>query len=215
MLLRPPSTPVSMTVARIKIDDGNRCVLVLFPEIVSGFNNLVKDLGYRWVSPYWGRKVIERNGTPQDRAVELGHRLLLAGFCVEYADEALAERAARGDYEPEQTRWISRYTSGKYQDWFCVVWARSEDFYANAKRLHGARYYPPHVAVPAESFEQVLDFAEAHDFRMTEAAQRLAQEARTRWEQAVIVAPQPKMRAEKTPKAEQVGIADELKDEPL
>ncbi len=202
------------TLAKITVREN--IVAVAFPEIDQTFNRLVKELGYRWERPLWARKIDARNGTPADRAVELGHRLLLAGFCVEYADEALAQRAAQGEYEPEHTRWITRYTSGKYQDWFCVAWARTDDFYTRAKRLHGARYNPPHVAVPSESFEQVLDFAEENDFRLSELAQGLANEARARWEQAVIVAPEPKRQASK-PKtdAQTVGIADELKDEPL
>lgn len=212
MLLRPAS-PVSTTVAKISCDENS--VSVAFPEIASKFNALVKRLGYEWNRPYWTRRLIARNGAAQDRAVELGHTLLLAGFCVQFEDDAMAQRAASGEYEPEQTRWISRYTSGKYQDWFCISWARSEDFYAHAKRLHGARYNPPHIAVPSETFEEVLDFAEAHDFRMTPSAQALANEARARWETAVIVAPQPKARAPKTETPGAIGISDELKDEPF
>ncbi len=212
-LLRP-ATPVTPTVA--KLSANGKTISVVFPEIVEKFNKRVKEMGYHWSRPAWIREINARAGTVEDRLVELACELLALGFIVELQSESLTERVQHSEYEPEHTRWITRYTAGKYTDWFCVQWSRREDYYANAKRLRGARYAPPNVAVPATSFEEVLDFAEQHDFRLSPGAQELAAQARTQFEQAVIVAPEPRKHSAPQPKIEMVGvIADELKDEPL
>jgi len=212
-LLRP-ANPVTPTIAQLSANGST--ISVLFPEIVEKFNACVKERGYIWSRPVWKRQVIERAGAVDDRLVELGCQLLALGFIVEFPNDELIERARHGEYEPEHTRWVLRRTSGKYTDWFVIEWSRQEDFYAQAKRLRGARYSPPHVVVPATSYEEVLDFSDAHGFRLSPGAQNLATEARTRFEQAVIVAPAPKKQVQPQLQKEIfVGIADELKDEPI
>jgi hypothetical protein len=213
MLLRP-ATPITHDVATLTVRGD--VVAVRFPEAHDKLIALAKSLGYIWQRPTWERDIKPRNGDVRDRAAEMGHRLLLAGFPVEFADETLAQKAIDADYQPEHTRWITRMVGGAYKDWFGIEWGRKEDLYAKAKRLSGARYYKPEVIVPNQHYEQVLDFAAAHDFRLTEAAQALATEARARWESAVLVQPAPKPKAAAKPKQSiPEGIADELKDEPL
>ena len=213
-LLRPAS-PVTPASAELRLSGST--ISVRFPEKRDDFRHLVKHLGYHWEWPWWVRQIPERAGNVQDRAAELGYRLLLAGFCVEFPDETLAQQAASGDYTAEQTRWVSRRIVGEYKDWFMIEWGRNEDFYARARRLRGSRYSPPGIVIPATYYEEVLDFAEAHDFRLSPGAQALAAEARARFEQAVIVAPAPRKNTTPKPPTEvaEIGIADELKDDPL
>lgn len=211
-MLRPTETKTT-TVAVITI--SGETVSVSFPEIHDGFNGLVKELGYRWERPLWVRRTNAQTGSARDRAAELGHRLLLAGFCVEFGDETLAPLAMTGDYAPEHTRWVLRRTSGNYQDWFFIRWARQEDFYREARALRGSRYDRPGVVVPAESYDEVLDFAESKDFRLSDGALALSTEARARWEQAVIATPAPAKKAKRQPAEAVAGIAPELMDDPL
>lgn len=184
MILRP-ATPKTTTVAVITL--AGDTVSVYFPEIHDGFNTLAKRLGFRWRKPCWQRTISPRAGTAADRAAELGNRLLAAGFCVQLPGESIQQKAVAGDYAPEHTRWILRRTSGEYTDWFVFEWSRTDDLYKKVMRLTGARYRDGSVIVPSNHYEEVLDFADHFGFKLTGAAQALADEARARWQSALVV----------------------------
>lgn len=215
-----PESPLTETVAEIKVLEN--AIEVHFPERREDFRELVRfKLGYTWTETRWRRDLKITNGTVTDRAVELGNSLLAAGFCVRIFDEGIRLRAISGEFEHECKRWVYRYTGEKYTGWFALRWPRGEDFFKVAKRLPGSRWNKPYVVVPPEQFEQVLDFAEMYEFRLTSHAQAVVEEARRLKETtltAEIVAPK-KSKSRKAqinpgslPVPENVQVADEFKD---
>ncbi len=218
-----PTEPKTETVAEINIDDNR--IMVIFPEYRDDFRKLIRfGLGYRWNRQYWIRKIGPLNGLLADRAAETGHRLLAGGFPIRIHDSLIRARAIAGDYQPEPKRWVSRLVTGTYKDWFCITWPYEEDYYATAKRIAGSRYVPKQgIAVPAEHFDEVLDFAEIHEFHVSPGAQKLAEEARAIREAALVVrVPPPKKRRAtaaivKAPlqleAPDEVNISDDLRDD--
>jgi hypothetical protein len=194
----------------------------MFPERREDFREIVRDkLHMKLSGTCWRRELKPKNGTPQDRAAELGHRLLAAGFVILIFDPELRENAIAGDYEPECTRWVLAKTKGEYAGWFSISWGRDEDFYRAAKRIGGSRYSKPNVVVPPSNFEEVLDFARMYDFRLSDAALKVAKEARRIRDAALTVkveAPAERSRVSapgmppKLAVPEEVEVADEFKD---
>ena len=133
-------------------------------------------------------------------------------------------RVERGEYEPRQERWITRLGSGsEHAGWLYVSWGKKDDLYGAAKDIHGARYLRPFVAVPPESYDEVLDFAEQYGYSISEAASKVIEEARRKAGEVVVVKPPPLrtregMRAGRHTKPKRVeeavvvGIDDELLD---
>lgn len=217
-----PENPVTETVAEIRILADS--VEVMFPERHEGFRQLVRyTLGYSWTETRWRRKLSTTNGTPEDRACELGNRLLGAGFIIRLFDEDLRGRAISGAFEPECRLWIYRRTTGKYTGWFAILWPRDgRNYYDAARKLPGSRYDKPFVVVPAAQFEQVLDFAEMFQFRLTEAAERIAEQARQTKQAALVAQPAepgespagqaPSRKPQPLAVPENVGVADEFRE---
>ena len=174
--LRPPN-PRTETVAEIRID-GNKILLHL-PEYMDEFRNLARGLGYQWKRP-WERIINQFNGPLEDRLIEAAYKTLRAGFIVRIPDASLQERIINGEYAEEHRRWIMKRTAGRYDGWFAIQWGRDESFYERARRLRGARWSKPSVVVPSDQFEEVLDFAEVHGFRLSPGAEGLIEEARQR-----------------------------------
>lgn len=183
-----PVAEITATIAEIRVI-GER-IEILFPEKREDFRQLVRfDLGYAWSGRAWGRVITACSGPLADRVIEVGHRLLSAGFPIRIQDADLRTRAVAGDYTPEQKRWITGYTSGKYQGWLCLQWPKDDDIYTPAHRLPGCRYDKPNIAVPASSFDAIEDFAEAYQFAISDTARRYLDAARTAHASALIVEP--------------------------
>lgn len=179
-----PEAPVTETVAEIKAVE--RSIIVSFPEKIEAFRLLMRSHGFTWSGNAWERKLNIRNGMAQDRAADIGHILLGSGFIIRIYDEFIREMAVNGNYDEEQTRWITGYTSGSEQGRLCVTWGRDEDFYKAAKRLPTARYVKPSLSVAVEQFEQVLDFAEINGFSISAGAMQLIEAARAAKESALV-----------------------------
>ena len=215
--IRPQDTKTE-TVAEIRI--LKETVQVEFPEKREDFRKIIKSNGYRWSGSCWERKIDCWSGPIEDRAAEIGHKLLAAGFCVRIFDEDLKNMAINGSYRDEQTRWITKRISGEYTGWFAIRWHRyRENFYREAKRIAGSRWSSPNVVVPPEHFEEVLDFAEMYGFELSDGAKELVTQARAKKEAALVVNVDPPKKKEKTNKnipnlevPESVEIADEFKD---
>ena len=72
-----------------------------------GVIDIVKASGYKWNGSVWHRTIDIISGSSEDRLVEIGNRLLVAGYPVK-ADPAFHAKIVSGDYEPESKRWIIR-----------------------------------------------------------------------------------------------------------
>lgn len=184
-----PENEVTEIVTEIR-SSGNKIELCL-PENRDDFRALVKALGYQWTGDCWTRVIADRAGPLTARVAEIGHRLLCAGFPISIQDGDLRARAIAGDYQPEQKRWITRFHDGEHVGQLFITWPRDEDLYAAAKALPGARYVKPGIALSPKAYDAILDFAEAHGFAISAAAQTALDAARQAHDQALIARPGP------------------------
>lgn len=184
-ILIRPEKPKSQTIARISVTP--EAVLIDFPEKRKDFREIVKfGMGYDWNDNAWAKSVAGW-AEATNRAAEVGHRLLAEGFWVAPPTREVQELIVNEEYEGEKRRKVMVVKSGQYENWFLIWWEREEDCYDVAKKITASRYYKPSVVVPPEHYDEVLDFAERHSFYVTPAAQRLADEARTRIEAALLL----------------------------
>ncbi len=210
-----PAQPVTEQIAELSVVGNLLCLT--FRERNETFRQLARDLRFRWNETEFRRerKITATTGTMDDRLVEAAYKLLAAGFIVSTPDGVNAERVTSGDYVDEHTRWVHKGKGGKYDGWFLLGWAYGEELYFKAKALPGARYSKPFVAVPAEYFEEVADFAGLNDFHFTGTAEKLMTEAREKRLQMVRVELKPRCKkavAEAMPAQEPGVIADEFLD---
>lgn len=136
----------------------------------SDFIAVVKALEFKWNGKCWTKNITKYNGGV-NRAVELGHKLLKAGFAVN-ADKNLISDIVSGTYEEECHNWIDAE-----ENTIVIAWKKytstSESNYQESKKIHGAKYKDGQMIVPAESFDEIRDFAEVNGFRITEEAEEL------------------------------------------
>lgn len=213
--LRPPQ-PVTEQIAELTTVGDLLCLT--FREHNEAFRQLARELQFRWNEREWRRerKITATVGTAEDRLVEAAYKLLRAGFCVSVPDEISQERILAGEYVDEHTRWIHKGSGGKYAGWFLVAWSYGEEYYHKARALPGSRYTKPYIAVPAEYFTELEDFAGLYDFRFSAAGQKLLAEAKEKRQQMVRVELRPRKRTALAVTAAQsvIGeIADEFRDE--
>lgn len=175
--------PVSSLVAEIDRQPFG-AVTVRFPARHEGVMSVCRDLGFSWKDAAW-RLVSD---FADDRAAEAAHRLLAIGIHVRVSDEKIRAAALSGGFKAKPTRWVAVFTkSEKYLGWFAVCWSRSEDWYAESRRLPGARYEKPFVAVPREAWREVQDFAVRHAFELMPSAADLADQMKAVEDAAIHV----------------------------
>jgi len=214
-----PSSPRTETIAYISVVTGNQ-VCVHFPEKRDDFRVLVKAQGFTWKYPYWIREMDSLSGLVIDRAAEIGRLLLAHGFIVAFDDQAIREKVITADYEPECRRWVL-VGKGNYAGWFKLFWRRSEDCYHEAKKLTGSCYVSPCVMVSPEHYEEVIDFAELNQFRFSDEAVELAQQAHRQRLDALVIdiemsaMPIATFKRPELDIPENIEIDDALLDEPL
>lgn len=214
-----PEQPRSESIARISIE--GELVRVYYPEKRDSFRRLAKRLGYVWKQPYWVKEVANTAAQPH-RAAELARDLLAAQFCVK-VERAIIDMVLAEAFAEEPRRTVKAISGGEYDGWFVLWWKRGENCYQAAKWLPGAKYHKPHVVVPSENFEEVLDFAQLHGFLVNQSALAIAEAARAEREAAIVVSvaardtavPAPIRGIPKLEVPEIVEIDDALVDEPL
>ena len=186
-----PERPKSASVGRIWVEGATVCAR--YPEKDEAWRVACKRLLYGWSFNCWKRTFAEGVDVAE-RAAELAHRLLLAGFVVE-ADDAIMQMALAASYTPETFRYVRAYVAGEYAGWFCITWARNEDLYSLATRLPTAHWDGRAVVVSREHYEEVLDFAATHGFLLSDGAKALAQRAQEERDAIIVAAvpPLPKL----------------------
>lgn len=162
------------TVAEIKVTDDK--VSVYYPKNQEFYDIVKKQLGFKWSGSCWEKKISFRTGPAEDRAAELGNKLLNAGFPIMILDPDIRQKAITADYEPEHHRWISKLVSGKYEGWFAIQWPYGEDFYSKARSLPESKWNSPNVVVKPEYYKEVEEFAELYDFRLSPGAKEIIKE---------------------------------------
>ena len=217
MLLRPPK-PVTESIAVVSYSGS--LLRAYLPEKNDRFRAVMKNRGltWDWVEREYSRLLEKWAGPTADRAAELGHVLLNAGFSVEIADD-LAQMILAVSYEPEKRRRIVSVVAGRHTGWLAVLWPRDDDHWQIARRLPGSRYSKPHLVVPPDQFEAILDFAERYDFHITRLAREALDAAAARKRAALIVdLPLPDTRAQQAASSSPTtvdGIDLELVDDDL
>ncbi len=213
-----PSEPVTNLVTEIRIKDD--VVTARLPERNEEFRLLLRGLRFSWKNGCWQRKTNELIGSPQDRAAELGIKLLAAEFPIRVYSEDLHKQILSGQFKPECDRWILQHEDG-----FRIWWDRkTEDFYDEARRLPGSRWLSEKrsVYIPGEAFRELEDFADKYKFKYTINAQRNLDEAKQAFECAMVadlsapvqeVLPQPGCRPILDPEEVSGEINESLRDE--
>ena len=212
-----PENPVTQLVTTISISEDT--ISAVYPERNEDFRQIVRfGLGYSWSGSAWERKIGKLSGKIEDRAAELGHKLLSKGFPVRIHREDVRMAAILGQYEPEQTRWVINTGEGKVG----IRWGKKEDLYKEAKRLAGAKYNSEYraVDVPVENFNEIIDFAETHGFKITDIAGQKLDAAKDAFDGALKIKVEPVKETEKTTAKqpvlevpETVEVADDLRDD--
>lgn len=191
MILSPKSVQ-SKTVASVSLENDK--ITVKFPERLDAFNEIVKNHGFRWQWPVWYRDVTGLALPARERCTELCYNLIDAGFIVDVPD-GLVQDVIDSNFEPEQKHWIKRIVKGERKDWFCVCWPYGDSFYDQARRITGSEYHKPFVAVPKEHYAEVVDFAQIHGFKLTDAALELVELAKSQEDSILVVELKPRQRA--------------------
>lgn len=152
------------------------------------FRKIVKYLGYKW-DGIWCKKITELTGSAEDRAAELGNKLLNAGFPICIMDETIRNNAVNGIYEEECNRWIMTRVSGKYKGRFVIKWqGQDDDLYRVSRRLPGSAWDIGTI-VRMEYHKEVEEFAELYGFKFTKGTLKTIEEFEDAKEKIEVVVP--------------------------
>lgn len=184
-----PENQVKTGIVEINIKDSEIMVKYVRDE---DLRTIVKGLGFGWDGRIksWTRTIPGTAGTPQDRAGEIGNKILNAGFAVRILDHEARQKAVNGSFEPEHTRWIYSLIKGDYKGWLAIKWkGRDEELYKRARSLPGSRWHKPFVVVKPEFYTEVEEFAELYGFKLTAGAKKAIQEQKDIIENAAKINP--------------------------
>lgn len=162
-----PENALKEGVVKIKYNDKNTLLSAAYIKN-NDFIQIVKSLDYKWDGSNWTKEINEYTGAIDDRAAELGNRLILAGFTVQFVTEDSKELAITGTFKKENDRWI-KYLSR--ENALVISWnGRNDNFYKNAKKLPGAYWELGRMLVNIEFYQKVQTFAKKMQFSFSKAA---------------------------------------------
>lgn len=181
---------------------------------------IYKDNGYTWVDGAWTRNISKWSEPVEDRVAEIGNKILAAGYAVRIWDEELRRRAVAGEYKPEQTRWITRYSNGDYEGRLCIRWrGKDEEIYNAARKIKGSKYNNGEVVVDPCYGDQIEDFAQLYSFSLSPGAREAIDDYRAALNNPVEVKqpnhPEPESAKEKLNKILKSSdeVIEDLKDD--
>lgn len=216
-----PEKTVSNLVAEITIQN-NKTIEVHYPERNEDFRLIMRGREFKW-DDGWKRTIDKFSGSVEDRAAEIGNKLLAAGFPILIYDEDIRKRAVAGEYSPEPTRWIMAVVDGNYKGWLSISWPyEGDNYYDAARKIPGSKYNRPNVVVPPESYQEVLGFAKIYDFSISEKAQTIIETSKQLKETALVTGvktpkfeqpPKPGTKPEPLEVPEEVNIDEEFRDD--
>lgn len=185
-VLVAPREPLTRAVARLEAQ--GRTSRVYLPERHEAFRELLRfRLRHEWDGGCWRRDVPESRGPMRERLVEIAHRVVQAGFILEFPAE-LIEDVLSANYTPEPERWVLA-GRGKRAGWLVFDWPRGEDHYGALSAIRGAEYDGElkRLCARPEHYEEVEDAARALGFALTPQARALLEEAKARLAGALVV----------------------------
>lgn len=181
------------------------------------FRTIVKSLGYKW-DGIWCKKINELTGSAEDRAAELGNKLLNAGFPICIMDETIRNNAINGLYEAECNRWIMTRCKGKYEGMLVIKWwEKNDNLYHTSRKLTGSKW-DGETIVRIEHYKEVVEFAELYGFKFTKATLKAIEEYEVAKEKIEVVAPAKVQKEEPKDGLKEIlnsstDILDDLKEE--
>lgn len=173
-------------------------------------NEIVKDFGCKWSShnKTWSMKVTERKGCAEDRAAELGNKLLASGFPIRIFDDEIRVKAVNATFEPVYPNWI--YPS-KQERYIKISWRdKNEAILARALLLPEAKessYDNKTIFAKPIYFEEIEEFAQMFGFKITKEAQTILDDERATFENSPRISP----KLSDEIKVNKNGLADILK----
>ena len=187
-ILKPTCEVASNLVCDIRLVKGQ--IRADFPAKHDGFLETIRAARFHWDGDRWIRTVTARMGSVPDRMADIAHTLLEEGFLVRVHDAEAQAKAISGDFEAEETRWVSVAAgTERWDGWYALTWRKSDDLYDVTKSLPGARWIGKMLVVPPASYEAVADFAGRYDFQMTPGAEGIGDAQREAIIGAITVAP--------------------------
>lgn len=137
------------------------------------FIRIIKELNYKW-NGVWHKTITEYTGSADERAAELGNKLLISGFTVQFPNIESKRKALSAEFYTESDRWV-KYNTKLGQ--LSLVWTkRSDVLYENAKKLPGAKWKDGSIKVKIEFYREVEDFAETMGFSISNMARKKIEE---------------------------------------
>lgn len=166
-----------------RIEETQTRLIVLTPMKNEKVNNMLKRLGFSWASNGWQRARPETD----DLMIEVAASLLAMGLIVSIPRDEIIPRIIAGKYAPYITKRVYPDDERKnfYFDW---SWGDG-DFYGEIRRIHGSWWdrAKKRVAVPREQYNEVLDFAGKHEFKISDEAMAMIEETRAALRDALVV----------------------------
>lgn len=154
-------------IVKIEFDSVKR-VLTAKYEKNDDFISIVKDIGFRWDGVVWYKEITEYTGRQEERAAELGNKLLLDGFTVQFPNTEAKNMAVSGEFSQENDRWV-KYN--KEMDCFTLCWkVKSNPLYNAAKKIPGSSWKNNAMYVKTEYHKEICDFAETFGFSISKMA---------------------------------------------
>jgi len=216
-----PENPVSPETVEVGIEPGR--VTARLPERNDAFRAIAKGLAYRWDADrrLWYLPIYATSGGVEDRAAELMHKLLGAGFIVSCASAEAREKALNASYEPLYPRWLSLMPEGsKFPGWIRVDQDDDRDIGRELSRMKGRVDYSDSSVwyVRPSYYAQLRDMAEVHGFRITPGAEEALTRAQQEDEARVLAkdlppAPEPQVEEGSLTLPTTNGIAPDLRDD--
>lgn len=170
LIFRPEESSKAGIVILKEMPEGNLGVRYVKDD---DFIKIMREKGFSWDSgkSVWIKKINEYSGRIDDRAAEIGNRLLLEGFTVCFFNKKQMTMAVNGIFDPECKRWVK---AKKENNSFRIWWGEKNDMlYMTAKKLSAAKWERGAISVPVEFYSQVIDFAETMKFSISTGAAQL------------------------------------------
>lgn len=176
--------------------------------------DLVRSLGYKWNGETWEKVINYRNAPAEDRAAELGNKLLSLGYGIICAEEIVREKAVSGDIEPEHKRWIS---VEKGEQRFMIFFEKNHELYQKLRKIPTAKYESGVIYVSISAYREIEEAADLFGFRFSKPGKEILEKYKEKIEslprQKVGSAAEKKYRDGLSEILGPAGILDDLKDE--